>query len=101
MDVKIAGGCGIDEVIELDEVNITEGASAVLSSTEIHIALFKHVNHNWGFAPDDIVRQNQENVKGTGRVASFFATANGCLYMVATDIGDVNNTVIALESELI
>ena len=101
MDMKIAGGCSIDDVIELDEVNICEGAAGVLSNAEIHIALFKHVNHNWGLAPDDVVRQNEENVKGTGRVVSCFATANGCLYMVATDIGEINTTVIALESERI
>ena len=101
MDVKIAGGCSLDEVIILDDINITEGAAEVLSTAEIHIALFKHVNHDWGFAPDDVVRQNEENVKGTGRVVSCFATSGGCPYMVATDVGEVNNTVIALESEIV
>lgn len=95
------GGCSLDDVIELADINITEEASKVLSQADIYISLFMHSNHNWGDATEETCKLNDEAFKNGGRVISSFVSPNGVLFIVATELGAVNSTTIALAEELV
>lgn len=94
------GGCSFNDVIELNDIQITERARKVLDYDDIMIAMFRHSYHDWGLAPDELWELNDSNFKENKRVASCFEDSNGVLFTVATDFDEVNHTVIALVEEI-
>lgn len=94
------GGCCFDDVIELNDIQITEGARKVLAYSDIMIALFRHSYHDWGLAPDELWKLNDSNFAEKKRVASGFESSTGILFMIATDFGEINHTSIALAEEI-
>lgn len=96
----IKGGCGFEDVIELNDIQITNTAKKALTESEVYIALFRHTYHDWGLAPDELWSLNEANFLKRNRVASCFESSSGVLFTVSTDFGEKNKTVVALVSEI-
>lgn len=81
--------------IGIERVMLTERAAKTFSSPELHIALFRHSNCDWGNLPAEEIKLNQEALKGGKRVISVYNNM-----VVITEFGNCNITTIAFADEI-
>jgi len=98
MDFKnIKGGCAVEDIITVEDIEITESASAVLSEVDIFLGIFMHVNHDWGIVSEEQWASNEDACKNGGCIFSRFKSSEGVLYRVVTELGHRNKMKISLE----
>ena len=82
-------GIGIERVI------LTELAVKTFNEAEIHVALFRHSNLDWGDVSEEDKKANDAALKDGSRVISFYGDM-----AVFTDFNKCNVTTICLVSEI-
>ena len=81
--------------IGIERVMLTELAAETFSDANIHIALFRHSNLDWGDVSEEDKKANEAALKDGGRVFSFYGDM-----AVITEFNDCNVTTICLVSEI-
>ena len=74
---------------------LTERAARTFSSPELHIALLRHSNCDWGNLSAEEINLNQRALKGGKRVISVYDDM-----VVITELGNYNVTTIAVADEI-
>lgn len=81
--------------IGIECVMLTELAAETFNEAEIHVALFRHSNLDWGSVPEQDKTANEAALRDGGRVFSFYGDM-----AVITEFNDCNVTTICLVSEI-
>lgn len=81
--------------IGIERVMLTELAVKTFNEAEIHVALFRHSNLDWGDVSEEDEKANEAVLKDGGRVFSFYGDM-----AVITEFNDCNVTTICLVSEI-
>lgn len=81
--------------IGIERVMLTERAARTFSSPELHIALLRHSNCDWGNLSVEEIELNQGALKGGKRVISVYDDM-----VVITEFGNCNVTTIAVADEI-
>ena len=81
--------------IGIERVMLTELAAETFSDANIHIALFRHSNLDWGDVSEEDKKANDTALKDGSRVISFYGDM-----AVFTDFNECNVTTICLVSEI-
>ena len=81
--------------IGIERVMLTELAAETFNEAEIHVALFRHSNLDWGSVPEQDKTANEAALRDGGRVFSFYGDM-----AVITEFNDCNVTTICLVSEI-